>query len=400
MRILFLAPQPFFEERGTPFNVRLMLMALSELGHTVDILAFPHGADVAIPNVSIHRVWQTPGLGKAPIGPSKTKIAYDALMMAKATMMAFTNKYDVVHAVEESVFIARLLKMFFGIPYVYDMDSHMSDQLKYSGFFKDGPLLSAFGKMETDALKKASSVITVCKYLTDAAAKYVDPSIIHQIEDIPLDSPPPPQGITVETVRRDIHIPENAPIAVYTGNLEKYQGIDLLLESAAEVATVMPEARFVIVGGDAASIAKYTSAARVLGIGRNVIFTGPKPVELMALYYQMADVLLSPRIEGTNTPLKIYTYLKTGKPVAATDLPVHTQALTRQIAVLARPEKVEYASAILLLLKSKELREEIGGRGKEFVERNFNYDVFKRKTAEAYAGFPAPSGQGDVSPPL
>ncbi len=73
MKILFIAPQPFFEVRGTPINVKLLVTALSELGHSVDLLVYPHGEYVSIPNVTVKRVAKIPGLGKAPIGPSKAK---------------------------------------------------------------------------------------------------------------------------------------------------------------------------------------------------------------------------------------------------------------------------------------------------------------------------------------
>ena len=45
-------------------------------------------------------------------------------------------------------------------------------------------------------------------------------------------------------------------------------------------------------------------------------------------------MLVSPRIRGTNTPLKIYSYLRSGKPIVATDLLTHTQVLSPEVARL------------------------------------------------------------------
>ena len=43
LRVLFLAPQPFFEVRGTPLAVLHLTRALAALGHEVDLLTFPQG---------------------------------------------------------------------------------------------------------------------------------------------------------------------------------------------------------------------------------------------------------------------------------------------------------------------------------------------------------------------
>ncbi len=384
MRILFLAPQPFFEARGTPINVRNVVTALSGLGHDVDLLVYPHGEDVQIPRISIHRVARIPGLKKAPIGPSKEKLVYDALMFVHASWLMLTRRYDAVHAVEDAAFIAWPLCALFRTPFVFDMDSVMSDQLRYSGFIGDGALFKLFEWMETSALKSAKVVITVCQSLTEAAKLRVPAEKIHQVEDIPIEPPPPPDGYTTARLEKELGIGSGRLTAVYTGNLESYQGADLLIESAVEVVKREPLAVFVIVGGAEADVEKYRRKAETLGIAGSVIFTGHKGPEWMQLYYDMADVLLSPRVKGTNTPLKIYTYLKTGKPVVATDLPTHTQVLNGEIAVLAKPEKMAYSEGILLLLKDKGLRERLGGCGKDFVEKNFNREMFDKKMASAY----------------
>lgn len=385
MRILFLAPQPFFEARGTPINVRNVVTALSGLGHSVDLLAYPHGEDVVIPNVAIHRVIKVPCLKKAPIGPSKEKLVYDALMSFQAFWLMLTRRYDAVHAVEDAAFIAWPLCWLFRTPFVFDMDSVMSDQLRYSGFIGDGVILRLFEWMETSALNSAKVVITVCESLTEAAIRRVPAGKVHQVEDIPMDPPPAPAGYTPAILKKELGIGADRLTAVYTGNLESYQGADLMIDAAAEVVKREPQVVFVVVGGAGADVEKYRRKAETLGIAGNVIFTGHKGPEWMALFYGLADVLLSPRVKGTNTPLKIYTYLKTGKPVVATDLPTHTQVLDGGIAVLAKPEKMAYSDGILLLLKNKELRERLGGRGKGFVEKNFNREIFDKKIASAYA---------------
>ena len=384
MKILLLAPQPFFEIRGTPINVRLVATALSEIGYSVDLLVYPHGNNVHIANTCILRIPKVPGLPKAPIGPSKTKLIYDVVMFFHASLLLIRKKYCVIHAVEESALMAWILSKLFRIPYIFDMDSHMSEQLKTSKFIKTTFLLNLAKHIENAAFKSASAIITVCPHLTAVAKTVTEPRKVFQIEDIPMEFPSPPNDMTVTSLRNELGITSNDMVILYTGNLEAYQGIDLILESAMQVATENSNSKFVIVGGEDEQIGKYIAKRDQLGLEEKVLFTGTKPLEHMPVFHDLADILLSPRIQGENTPLKLYTYLKTGKPIVATDLPTHTQLLNKNIAVLAKAEKVEYASAILLLLSNKELRTEIGRKGREFVEDQFNYQKFKHKLGQVY----------------
>ncbi len=41
-----IAPEPFFEPRGTPFSEFHRIRALTELGHQVDLVTYPFGHDV------------------------------------------------------------------------------------------------------------------------------------------------------------------------------------------------------------------------------------------------------------------------------------------------------------------------------------------------------------------
>ena len=107
-----------------------MVTALGEMGHEVDLVVYPHGEELSIPGMTIHRVMSVPGVGKAPIGPSMAKLVYDYFLAFKLLWMCLTRRYDVIHAVEESAILAwKLRALFSAIPYIFDMDSHISDQL-------------------------------------------------------------------------------------------------------------------------------------------------------------------------------------------------------------------------------------------------------------------------------
>jgi hypothetical protein len=105
VRILILAPHPFFQPRGQ-----------------LDLLTFHEGENVAIPNCRIHRIARPPWIRKVRAGFSLKKVVCDIVMFVKSVRMVRRNRYDLIHAVEESAFIAAAIQRLTGSPYVYDMD--------------------------------------------------------------------------------------------------------------------------------------------------------------------------------------------------------------------------------------------------------------------------------------
>ena len=81
MKILLLAPQPFFQARGTPIAVRLVLEFLSSRGHRVDALTYHEGSDVDIPNCRVVRIPRLPGIRDIRPGFSLKKILCDLVML-------------------------------------------------------------------------------------------------------------------------------------------------------------------------------------------------------------------------------------------------------------------------------------------------------------------------------
>ena len=129
MKILVLAPHPFFQARGTPLAVKRVLEFLSSRGHQVDLLTFHEGEDVDIPNCRIHRIARPLWIRNIRPGFSVKKVVCDVFMFVKCLGMVRRNRYDLIHAVEEAAFIAAAMQRIAGIPYVYDMDSSLAEQL-------------------------------------------------------------------------------------------------------------------------------------------------------------------------------------------------------------------------------------------------------------------------------
>src|SRR5262249_25095406 len=123
------------------------------------------------------------------------------------------------------------------------------------------------------------------------------------IENAPGSDETEPAG-TPGDLRASLGLAPGQPVVLYTGTFEPYQGLDLLLDSFTRVVKTRPDARLVLAGGHAPQIDAMRNEAASRGIADAVIFAGQRPSSEIPLYLRMADVLVSPRSTGTNTPLK------------------------------------------------------------------------------------------------
>jgi glycosyltransferase involved in cell wall biosynthesis len=380
MKILLLAPHPFYQARGTPIAVRTVLEFLGARGHQVDVLTYHEGSDVAIPNCRIVRIPRVPGCDNIRPGFSFKKLACDVVMSGSCLRMMRRTRYDLVHAVEESAFIALVAGQLTGVPYVYDMDSSLAEQManSFPVLRIVYPVMRGF---EGLAIRRSAGVLTVCGELEAIARAHARGAPVGRVEDTTLlPGRDGPNG-------RPLLPPETAgsPVAMYVGNLEHYQGIDLLLEGFRHTIERVPEAKLVIVGGREDDIARYRARAAALGIRPAVHFLGPRPVSLLGDLLGEADVLVSPRLKGLNTPMKIYSYLDSGTAVLATRLRTHTQVLDERTAYLVEPEPAALGDGLAALLGDRALRERLAAEAKAYVQREFTPEAARRKLDAFYS---------------
>jgi glycosyltransferase involved in cell wall biosynthesis len=180
---------------------------------------------------------------------------------------------------------------------------------------------------------------------------------------------------------------------LYVGNLSGYQGVDLLLEA---FLCITQPATLVIIGGDDKSVEKYREKTRTLGLDKKVHWAGSRPLRELSWHLEQADILVSPRLHGVNTPMKIYSYLASGVPVLATDIVSHTQVLNSEVALLTDPEPDAMARGLDRLLEDTSLRERIGTRAREVADENYSPEVFERKVGDFYRELEKIRKNGDL----
>lgn len=384
MKILLLAPHPFFQARGTPLAVKTVLHFLSDRGHEVDVLTFHEGEDVEIPNCRIFRIARPLWIRNIRPGFSTKKVICDVFMFAKCLRMMRKTRYDLIHAVEESAFIAAAMQRLNGIPYVYDMDSSLAEQLvdAYPGLQF---AFSTLRRCEALAVRHSLGVLTVCAALEDVAHGHAPGKPVGLVEDTTLLAPDGnnSNGRTPDPLA-SLGVGDQNPVAMYVGNLEHYQGIGLLLDGFRYTLARLPAAHLVIVGGHQDDIHRYTRRAEHLGIVSQVHFLGPRPISSLDGLLRRADVLVSPRLKGLNTPMKIYSYLDSGTAVLATRLRTHTQVLNDRTAYLVPPDPEAMGDGLAHLLSDPGLRSRLAGEAKAYVQQEFTPEAAHRKLTSFY----------------
>src|SRR3990170_3556184 len=171
-----IAPQPFFEPRGTPFSEYHRIRALLDLGHTVDLVTYPFGSDVSMPGLRVFRCLRPPFVHDVRIGPSLAKVPLDLTLTLTACRRALSESYDVVHSHEEGSFIGVVIAAMLRVPHLYDMHSSLPQQLTNFAFSRSRLLRGFFSVMERFVIRRSTVVVVICPHLEEVV-RGIEPNV-------------------------------------------------------------------------------------------------------------------------------------------------------------------------------------------------------------------------------
>ena len=379
MKILMIAPEPFFEPRGTPFSEYFRIKALSALGHQVDLITYPIGEDKRIPGLRIFRGPKIPFIRRVKTGPSFAKLILDGVLFFRVAGRLLAADYDLIHTHEEASVMGVFFSKTSRIPHLYDMHASLVQHMDNFEFTRSRVIVGIFRLFEKWSLRNARSVIVICRALAEYAAQITAAKKLTVIENFMDETPARPERNRVARLRLEIN-PENKKLVVYAGTLEAYQGIPLLLDSWSFLDDRF---RLVLVGGNDRQIAALEKNVAERGLSGRVRLLGRRQSEEIPPLLLAADVLVSPRSLGTNIPLKIYSYLRSGVPVVATNLYTHTQSLSNDIAILAEPNPPAFAAGIRRA--AGPAGQASGRRAREYCHRHYTAKRYIELVRQAVA---------------
>ena len=186
-------------------------------------------------------------------------------------------------------------------------------------------------------------------------------------------------GIDRGDARRKLDLDAGAVYAVFVGRfhtMEMEKGIPQIIESAKHLFSRHPALKFLFVGGPMDRVRHYETIIRDRGLDRDrFVFVDKQPVADIPAWLAAADVLLMPfpwteHYAYYASPLKMFEYMASNRPMVASDLPAVTELLENgRNVVLAPPGEPEgLATGIETLLNDETLREKIAAAAYDLVQ--------------------------------
>jgi len=380
-RVLLVAPQPFYQDRGTPIAVRQVVEGLGQLGYHVDLLTYPVGSDIQAPGLRLMRAANPFAIKNVPVGLSLQKIILDIPLSFAIQKQLSRGGYTCIHAVEEAAFPAVLLGRHYKVPVIYDMQSSLPEQLVTRVGFQSRPMRLLANGLERWLLSRADYVVSSAG-LEDRVHRVAPGTRVCEWHY---------PGVLVpgtqtdgEGLRHRLGISSDAPVVLYGGTFEGYQGLSELIGAIPLVRARCPGATFVLVGAENGKGSAIRTQAAPLVAAGIVRIIDRQPRHEISSYFTMADILVSPRSHGGNLPLKVFDYLAAGRPIVATDIPTHRSVLNEQRAVLTPPTSQGLADGILSLLNDPDRAAHLGRAGRRYAEERLGWSSFVGSLGRIY----------------
>lgn len=192
---------------------------------------------------------------------------------------------------------------------------------------------------------------------------WVDASAIY-----PLAAPSP--------LRQEFGIPDRAIVALYSGNMGKKQGLELLAEAGHKIAACRPDIQFIFCG-EGSNRNNLVQSSRG---ARNVMFLPLQPVERLNDLLNVADIHLLPQRASAADlvmPSKLTGMLASGRPVVATaDAGSQLSMVLEGKGLITPPEDVNaFVSAVIRLADDHELRRQLGEEGRKYASNHLQRDA-------------------------
>jgi len=395
LRVLMLAPTPFFADRGCHVRILEEARAVLPLGVELRLVTYHIGRDV--PGVPVERIPAVPWYGKLEAGPSWHKPYLDLLLLFKALRVARVFKPQLIHAhIHEGAFIGALLKKVLRVPLLFDCQGSLTAEITDHGFVRPGSLLQkSFALLERWINRNADFIVTSSGPTVELLVREGVPRerVRALLDGVDTEVFTPHSRQETRELRERLGLPLDRPVVSYLGLLNRYQGVDLLLEAAALLRAQGAKLHFLIMGFPEGG---YQEKAEALGISGMVTFTGRVPYDQAPLYLSAGDLAVSPKISLTEANGKLFNYLACGLPSVVFETPVNREIMGNAALYAKYGDAGELAAAIGRLAGDRELREELGSRGRARAENDHSWQARGRELAGLYRALVGSHGEQKI----
>lgn len=380
-----IAPTPYFADRGCHVRIYEEARALSALGHDLRIVTYHLGRDMpGIPTLRIRRI---PWYRKLSAGPSWHKPYLDLLLFFKTLAVARRFRPHLLHAhLHEGALLGIFLKKLLKVPLVFDCQGSLTAEIVDHGFVRKGsPVYRLFRAVERFVNDRADRIITssgpAARELRDGW-RVPEGKVKTVMDGVDTGEFSPGSGTEA---RRLLGLPADGPVAVFLGVLNRYQGIDILLEVVKIVQQRGIGLHFLVMGFPEE---RYRALAQEAGIADRITFTGRVDYRQASSFLSAGDIALSPKVSLTEANGKLFNYMACGLPVVAFDTPVNREILG-DAGVYARfGDTADFADRLVELVHAGDKRRELASLVREKAISEHAWVVRGSALEEVYRELP------------
>jgi glycosyltransferase involved in cell wall biosynthesis len=380
LRVLMIAPTPFFADRGCHVRIYEEARALQALGCQVQVCTYHLGDDR--PGLPIYRTLRVPWYNKLAAGPSWHKMYIDVLLLFKAWAVARRFRPNVIHGhLHEGAAIGWVVGRLLGVPVVADIQGSLSGELEAHKVLPgQGLAYRLVASGEGWIVRRPQVAVASC---SDVARELQERFGVRRVI-LALD------GVDTEVFRPGLEVgnlrtlvPPDRRVVVYLGLLNAYQGVDHLLEAVPRVLRRVPQAHFLIMGYPDEE--KYRQKARDLGVADFVSLPGRIDYTQAPRYLALGEVAVGPKLSETESNGKLYNYMACGLPTVAFDTPPSREILGDLGLYAPRGDVAALADAIAGLLEDPEGARQWGVKLRQRAVDHFSWQHTARQLMKAYA---------------
>lgn len=324
MKILVIAPTPFFSDRGTHIRILEEALALEKRGHAITIATYHIGADLPKSlesKIDVRRIrrllfWYK----KLEAGPDWQKIVLDLLLIKKVFFLARTQRPDVIHAhLHEGVLIGWIVQRVFfwrTMKLVADFHGSLTKEMVSHAYLGSGMLKKIFRWIEHRIDNMGDAAVTSSWENTEEIARIrkdgkvttvLDGVSVDRYENLP----------TKELLRKRFGLPVDKTIIAYAGALIPNKGIKYFLESIPLVLAEHPDAHVLIAGFPYDQIAKTVEKASWRNHVSVMSTEKPFPYFDLPQLLSACDIAVDPKDSSVaQASGKMLQYMGAGLPVA------------------------------------------------------------------------------------
>jgi len=373
LKVLMIAPTPFFADRGCHVKILEEINTLSKRNIKITLVTYHIGRDIE--GINTHRIINIPWYKKLDAGPSIHKYYLDLLLAAKALKVALKVKPDIIHAhLHEGVFVGRIVQFFIRKPLVADYQGSMIGEMLDHGFVKKGSLSYKFNRWLENTVNKWPQQII---FSSSQAKEFflnnfnVDVrKVISFTEGTNTDDFHP--GYDVNNLRDELKLPSGKKIVIYLGVLTKYQGIDILISSVRSIREKYPDVHFLIVGYP--NVKYYKNMAKELNISSSITFTGKVSHQDAPKYLCLGDIGVSLKLSQTEANGKLFGYMAVGLPCVVFDTKTNKEILGDTGIYAKYNDRDSFIQKLIYLLQNEKALKKYGQLSRKRVLDNYTWD--------------------------